>query len=54
MRVIKYGQKIEYCKTCNSVSVIKKGPNVQGYQQAIVILISIVALLSLELVKLHI
>lgn len=54
MRVIKFGQKVEYCKECNNVSVMVRGPSVKKHQQAIMILISVIILLSLKLAKLHI
>lgn len=54
MRVIKYGQKVEYCKECSNISVMVRGPSVKKHQQAIMILVSIVILLSLKLAKLHI
>lgn len=52
--IIKRREIIEYCKECKGISTIKKGPRVQNYQQAIVVLISIIIILSLELAKLHI
>lgn len=52
--IIKKREIIEYCKECKGISIIKKGPRVHSYQQAIAVLVSIVIILSLELAKLHI
>lgn len=52
--IIKRREIVEYCKECKGVSAIKKGPRVQNYQQAIMLLVSIIIILSLKLAKLHI